>query len=275
MFAQGLFDTTPTGTMAATVTSAAHQAVATQTAEEGSVLLKNSGTVLPIGSGTSSIAVIGDDAGQNAMTAGGGSAHVNPSTPAAVITPYQGIKARAGSGASVTYAQGYSAPGGETVDTSYLTPSSGGGNGLTGQYYNGNSLSGNPIATRNDPNINFLWGGQPPLAGVPGTSWSARWTGTLHPPTTGTYNFSLTSDDGSRLFVNGQQVISNWADQPPTTKTGTIALTAGQPVSIEVDYFQDGGGSQVNLGWQIPNQNLHDQAVAAAKAAQLAVVFVS
>jgi len=156
MFAQGLFDTTQTGTMAATVTSAAHQTVATQTAEEGSVLLKNSGNVLPIGSGTSSIAVIGDDAGLNAMTAGGGSAHVNPSTPSAVVTPYQGIKARAG-GANVTYAQGYASPSGETVDSSYLTPSSGSGNGLTGQYYNGNSLSGNPIATKNDPNINFLW----------------------------------------------------------------------------------------------------------------------
>jgi beta-glucosidase len=54
-----------------------------------------------------------------------------------------------------------------------------------------------------------------------------------------------------------------------------VTLTAGQPVSIEVDYFQDGGGSQVSLGWQIPNQNLHDQAVAAARAAQVAVVFVS
>ena len=118
--------------------------------------------------------------------------------------------------------------------------------------------------------------GRPAAAGrCARTSWSARWTGTLHPPTTGTYNFSLTSDDGSRLFVNGQQVINNWADQPPTTKTGSITLTAGQPVSIEVDYFQDGGGSQLNLGWQIPNQNLHDQAVAAAKAAQLALVFVS
>ncbi|HTI23474.1 MAG TPA: glycoside hydrolase family 3 C-terminal domain-containing protein, partial [Kutzneria sp.] len=111
--------------------------------------------------------------------------------------------------------------------------------------------------------------------GVPATNWSAKWTGTLTPPTTGTYTFSLTSDDGSRLFVNGQQVISNWADQPPTTKTGAIALTAGQAVSIEVDYFQDGGGSQLNLGWQIPNQDLLGQAVNAAKAAATAVVFVS
>jgi beta-glucosidase len=272
MFARGLFDAPPTGTMGATVTSAAHVSTATKVAEEGSVLLKNAGT-LPLGSSASSIAVIGDDAGANVMTAGGGSAHVNPSTLGSVVTPYQGIKARAGG--TVTYAQGVASPNGQVVDSSYLTPSSGSGSGLTGQYYNNTGLSGTPVLTRNDPNVNFLWGGQPPASGIPGNGWSAKWTGTLKPPTTGTYQFALTSDDGSRLFVNGQQVIGNWANQPPTTKTGSVSLTAGQPVSIEVDYFQDGGGSQVGLGWQIPNQNLHDEAVAAARAAQVAVVFVS
>jgi beta-glucosidase len=273
MFASGLFDAPPTGTMGATVTSAAHVSTATRTAEEGSVLLKNSGPILPIGSSTSSVAVIGDDAGAGAMTAGGGSAHVNPSTLASVVTPYQGIKSRANG--TVTYAQGVSSPNGQVVDSSYLTPSSGSGAGLTGQYYSNTGMTGTPVLTRNDPNVNFLWGGQPPASGLPGNGWSVKWTGTLKPPTTGTYQFALTSDDGSRLFVNGQQVINNWADQPPTTKTGSVTLTAGQPVSIEVDYFQDGGGSQVSLGWQIPNQNLHDEAVAAARAAQLAVVFVA
>ncbi|MEV5750716.1 glycoside hydrolase family 3 C-terminal domain-containing protein [Actinoallomurus sp. NPDC052308] len=275
MFASGLFDSPPTGTMGATVTSDAHQATATKTAEEGSVLLKNSGPVLPLGSSTSSIAVIGDDAGANAMTAGGGSAHVNPSTLASVVTPYQGIKSRAGSGTKVTYAQGVASPNGQIVDSSYLTPASGSGTGLTAQYYNNTGMTGTPVLTRTDPNVNFLWGGQPPASGLPGNGWSVKWTGRLTPPTTGTYTFALTSDDGSRLYVNGQQVINNWADQPPTTKTGTVSLTAGQPVDIEVDYFQDGGGSQVSLGWQIPNQNLHDEAVAAARAAQAAVVFVS
>ncbi|HEY3608816.1 MAG TPA: glycoside hydrolase family 3 C-terminal domain-containing protein [Pseudonocardiaceae bacterium] len=273
MFAQGLFDNPQTGTMAATVTSAAHQAVATQTAEEGSVLLKNS-SVLPVG-GSTSIAVIGNDAGANVMTSGGGSTQVNPSTLASVVTPFQGIKARAGSGANVTFAQGVASPTGDIVDTSFLKPSSGTGTGLTGQYFNNTSFSGTPVVTQNDPNVNFLWGGQPPLPGVPGTSWSAKWTGTLTPPTTGNFTFNLTSDDGSRLFINGQQIINNFKDQPPTTMSGNVNLTAGQPVSIEVDYFQDGGGSQVNLGWQIPNQNLHDPAVAAARAAQVAVVFVS
>ena len=271
MFASGLFDHPPTGAMSDNVTSAAHTAIAKQVAEEGSVLLQNTGSLLPITSATKSIAVIGDDAGQNAMTAGNGSAHVNAPY---VVSPYQGISSRAGSAAKVTYSQGYASPNGEIVDSSYLTPAQGTGPGLYAQYYNGNSLAGNPIATGNVPDVNYNWGGLSPTSGVPADNWSAKYTGTITPPTTGSYTFSLTSDDGSRLYVNGQQVINNWADQPATTKTGTINLTAGQPVSIEVDYFQDGGGSQLNLGWQVPNQNLDGDAVTAAKAAQTAIVFV-
>src|SRR4051794_27244639 len=98
MFRAGLFDAPPAGDITTPVTSAAHTAVATQVAEQGAVLLKNAGPVLPIATSVRSIAVIGDAAGQNAMTAGGGSAHVNPSH---LVTPYQGIKARAGSGPTV------------------------------------------------------------------------------------------------------------------------------------------------------------------------------
>jgi beta-glucosidase len=200
------------------------------------------------------------------MTAGGGSAHVNP---AHLVTPYAGVKSRAGSGVAVTYAQGVADPNGELVDSQYLN------GGLTAQFYNGTSMSGTPLLTRTDPLVNFIWGGASPAAGVPATGWSAKWTGTLTPPTTGTYTFALNSDDGSRLIINGQTVVNNWFNQPPTTRTGQIALTAGQPVSIEVDYFQDGGGSQIALNWQVPNQDLLTPAVNAARDADLAVVFVS
>ena len=266
MLRAGLFDNPPTGTITTPVTSDPHTAVATQVAQQGSVLLKNANGVLPVASSVRSIAVIGDDAGANAMTAGGGSAHVNPSH---LVTPYAGVKSRAGSGVAVTYAQGVADPNGELVDSQYLN------GGLTAQFYNGTSMSGTPLLTRTDPLVNFIWGGASPAAGVPATGWSAKWTGTLTPPTTGTYTFALNSDDGSRLIINGQTVVNNWFNQPPTTRTGQIALTAGQPVSIEVDYFQDGGGSQIALNWQVPNQDLLTPAVNAARDADLAVVFVS
>ena len=48
MFAFGLFDKAPTGSPAQSATNATDQAAATQLSEEGTVLLKNSGNVLPL-----------------------------------------------------------------------------------------------------------------------------------------------------------------------------------------------------------------------------------
>jgi beta-glucosidase len=105
MFGFGLFDKAPTGSPSATATNAADQSEATSLAEEGTVLLKNSGSVLPFGSGDGSIAVIGADASSSPQTDGGGSAGVNSS---GTVTPLQGIEAAAPSGTTVTYNDGSS-----------------------------------------------------------------------------------------------------------------------------------------------------------------------
>ena len=103
MFAFGLFDKPATGSPAQPANSAADVTAARQLSQEGTVLLKNSGSVLPFGSSVSSIAVIGSDASSNAQTAGGGSAGVNSS---GTVTPLQGITTRAGSGIKVSYNDG-------------------------------------------------------------------------------------------------------------------------------------------------------------------------
>ncbi|WP_329369510.1 glycoside hydrolase family 3 C-terminal domain-containing protein [Streptomyces sp. NBC_00669] len=103
MFAFGQFDKAPSGSPGAVATSTANKTAATQLSAEGTVLLKDSGGVLPFGSGTSSIAVIGADASTSPQTAGGGSAAVNSS---GTVTPLQGITARAGGGVSVKYDSG-------------------------------------------------------------------------------------------------------------------------------------------------------------------------
>jgi beta-glucosidase len=100
MFAQGLFDKTQTGNTGSTVTTTAHVTTSRQVAQEGSVLLKNTNSVLPLGSTTTSIAVIGAGASTSVMYQGGGSAGVNPSS---TVTPLQGIQTRAGAGVTVTY----------------------------------------------------------------------------------------------------------------------------------------------------------------------------
>ena len=274
MFRFGLFDKTQTGTKDSPVTSAAHTAVARQVAAQGSVLLKNTANVLPVGSGVRSIAVVGAGAGAGALTQGGGSASVNASS---LVTPYAGIKARAGSGVNVSYYQGNASADGAfpVIPTASLTPATGTGNGLSGQFFNSTDLSGSVVASRVDAGLDFTWGGASPAAGVGTVNWSARWTGKITPPATGTYGFSLTSDDGSRLYVNNQLVVNNWYAQGSTTRTGQIALTAGQPADIRVEYYQGGGGDNLSLGWSVPGQSAQDQAVDGAKNSDLAVVFVN
>jgi beta-glucosidase len=105
MFAFGEFDKAPGGSPSATATSSAHQADATQLAEEGTVLLKNSGSVLPLTSSDTSVAVIGADASTSVQSDGGGSAGVNSS---GTVTPLQGIEAAAPAGTTVTYNNGSS-----------------------------------------------------------------------------------------------------------------------------------------------------------------------
>ncbi len=267
MFRFGLFDHPARGNPDATVTSPAHAKVAREVAEQGSVLLKNEGGLLPLdASRVHSIAVIGPGGGSQAMTSGGGSAQVQAPY---VITPYQGISERAGSGVKVRYAEGLY-PQGQLP----AVPASAFGSGLEVTYYGGTDLSGNPIATGEASNIDYNWKGSSPTSGVPATDWSASWSGTLIPPKTGTYTFSLTSDDGSRLYIDGKELINNWGDHAATTKTARIQLTAGQQVNIRVEYYQAGGDSSLSLGWQVPGSTSpKQQAVELAKKSDVAVVF--
>ena len=103
MFQFGVFDSPPTGNLNSTVTNSANIQFARSTAAEGTVLLKNSGGLLPLGSSVHSIAVIGSVASVAPISVGGGSASVNLPYN---ITPLTGIASRAGGGVTVSYAQG-------------------------------------------------------------------------------------------------------------------------------------------------------------------------
>jgi beta-glucosidase len=274
-FRFGLFDHPSADAPDAVASTAGHVAVAKQAAEDGAVLLKNSGNLLPLdGKKVKSIAVIGDGAGKDTMSAGGGSATV---AGTGTVTPYDGIKARAGSGTTVAYAQGNVSANGQlpVVDSQYLAPPSGTGHGLQGDYYANTTLAGTPAATRTDAAVDFNWNGAAPASGVPGTNFSTKWTGTLTPPATGTYTFGLTSDDGSRLLIDGKQVIDNWRDQATHTETGTVTLSADKPVSVEVDYYQGTGGDEVHLGWETPDSDLVGQATDLAAKSDVAVVYAN
>src|SRR6185295_6823823 len=91
MFRVGLFDHPGGGDPSAVVSTPAHVALARTIAEQGSVLLKDAGGVLPLDARRdASIAVIGADAGAAAQVVEGGS---GATTVAGLVTPIDGITA--------------------------------------------------------------------------------------------------------------------------------------------------------------------------------------
>ena len=126
--------------------------------------------------------------------------------------------------------------------------------GLTGSYFNNTNLTPPAAVTRVDANIDIAdFVATPPPNSPTGTNFSVRWSGFVVPSVTGDHLFQTRSDDGVRLFINGVQVINNFDNHGAEDDTTTaIALTAGQPVSIVLEYFQGGGGAEIRLRWQPP-----------------------
>ncbi len=127
------------------------------------------------------------------------------------------------------------------------------GSGLTGEYYDNADFTGSKV-TRVDASINQTFGTAAPVAGIAPTTYSVRWTGQIVPKYSETYTFTTTADDGVRLMVNGQVLVNNWVNQPPTSKSGTVALKAGVKYDIRLEYYQNTGGASVKLEWQSASQ---------------------
>lgn len=103
--------------------------------------------------------------------------------------------------------------------------------------------------------MNFNWGTGAPDPSIGVDTFSVRWTGFVQSPLSqDTTFYTTTSDDGVRLWVNGQLLIDNWTDHGPTENTGTIALTAGQKVPIRMEYYERTGGAAASLSWSTASQ---------------------
>jgi|GEM_PF-2946157 len=138
------------------------------------------------------------------------------------------------------------------------------GNGLNARYYNDDNFYrwdweavGTPDALQIDPYIAFDWFGGSTLPSAIANDgwWSADWQGFISIPTTGTYTFATTSDDGSRVYIDDKIVVDNGGDHPPTYNPGTpVTLSAGMH-PIKVKYFESNSGpAQIFLYWTVPGE---------------------
>ncbi len=142
-----------------------------------------------------------------------------------------------------------------------INPVIGTGTGLTGWYYanitNPPPASGTvPTVIQIDPQINFNWGGADPVPNADpnfsGDNFAVQWNGQIQAETTGTYTISTISDDGVQVLINGQMIINDYNYHAPTTDTGTFSFVAGKKYTIQINYMQGGGGSEMMLSWQAP-----------------------
>jgi glucose/arabinose dehydrogenase len=126
----------------------------------------------------------------------------------------------------------------------------GGDGGYEAQYFANPDVSGDPVVTRQDDAVNFNWGTGSPADGVPANNFSARWTKALAVADDGNYTFTVTADDGARLFVDGVKVLDKWFPQGgAVSSTVSRHLTPGTH-QIVLEYFEQGGGAVARFGYE-------------------------
>jgi hypothetical protein len=117
--------------------------------------------------------------------------------------------------------------------------------GWLGEYFNNDVLSGSPVLVRTDPAINFNWGQSTPAPGVDADTFSVRWT--QSPAfTAGNYRFTVTADDGVRLWVSDHLLIDEWREQSTRTFSNDIYLPGGN-IPIRMEYCELYGLAEARL----------------------------
>ncbi len=119
-----------------------------------------------------------------------------------------------------------------------------------GEYYNNTNLSGSAAMVRDDGdgflNLDFGAGSPSSACGLGVDNFSARWTRTAN-FAPGLYRFTVTGDDGVRLYVDGQLRLDKWVIQA-ATYTVDVGLSAGNH-EVKLEYFENGGNAVAAVSW--------------------------
>ncbi len=118
--------------------------------------------------------------------------------------------------------------------------------GLLAEYFNNNSLTGAPVFSRVEPQVNNDWANASPGNNVPNDNFSARYTGYFISPITGTINFGAVSDDGIQIWANDALVLNNWG-APFSGYGSPISVTEGQVIKLRVHYQEISGFANIRL----------------------------
>ena len=253
------------GITAADYDTQANRDFSQHVAESAMVLLKNEGHLLPLKADPRTIAVIGPNADSPDSLVG--NYNGEPSHPVTILA---GLRARFPN-ADIRYARGTG-----LIDP-VLTPVPDEAlcrdkdctqKGVMASHFAAADTSGAPLDTVGATNAQQAWSGEQ-------RSGAVRFTGFLTAPETGDYHFRYDANGGYRVWINDKMVVDGWwVDWRSSIATGTVHLETGSRNAIRVESFQRQDKGDEKLLWSLPSDQGAQEAVAAAKAADL-VVFVA
>lgn len=258
------------------VDSKEHQALALEAARKSIVLLKNTDNILPLKKDVRSIAVIGPNADQWLMLLG--NYNGVPSQP---VTPLKGIKEKVSANTTVLFEQGselatgmpmfYPIPG-NILFTNENKP------GLKADFYDNITLTGPPLFSTVTPVLDANWFDKAPRPGMNDDNFSVRWTGELRPTLTGTYQLGVISTCNTKLYLNDSVVaktVYHFRDEygdPRLRKSVPVTLEAGKKYRIVVEAIETFADAQVQLVWAAPKPDLKQNALHAARQADVVIM---
>lgn len=103
---------------------------------------------------------------------------------------------------------------------------------------------------------NFQGGAPDPR--LPGENFSYRFDAYFVAPEAGVYTFELSSDDGSRLYIDGELAINHWGHHGMSPRSAAWSLTAGVH-QLHVDYYEEDGWAGVRLRYAPPGGELTER----------------
>ena len=182
------------------ISSEANDALATQAARESMVLLKNSG-VLPLSKQLKTIAVVGPNADDTNLLNGN---YGGTPTKEHTHSLLEGIR-NAVPGAQVIYRKACELT--DEYTTVHHLQDFNGGKGVFVEFYNNKNLEGEPVKTDYYNELNFSTFGAYGFAdGVDKDNLSVRITGKYTATFTGEMKYTLATDNGYVLKINGETV---------------------------------------------------------------------
>ncbi|MBN1136828.1 MAG: hypothetical protein JXM73_09590 [Anaerolineae bacterium] len=115
-----------------------------------------------------------------------------------------------------------------------------------GEYFANRELQGDPVLIRNDGYVDFSWGEGSPAPAIPMNGFSARWT-RARQFRDGIFHFTLTVDDGARLWVDNTLLIDEWHDGQ-ASYVADLYLTQGTH-TLRIEYYENLGGALIKFDW--------------------------